>query len=406
MRLKTFGGVALAAIFLAASAPSALAQQQGTVQVNKQMVAPMNEARAAIVAKDFATAKTKLDQASGFAKTPNETLLVEQLRVSLAANTNDWASLVASVNAIEATNLLSAADMKAYKAAVPEAYNKLGDKAKAQAATRAYLDQYGGTAEQYYGLALDLAKSNDNATAITYANKAIEAASASGKAPEAYYQVLLLAHKQANEMDKYYAVEEKLLAQYPAEKYWRDMIVRVQSMPTFGASDRLDMFRAMTAAGVRLQEKEAAFAAAEALKRGLPNEAVELLQPGVDRGEVTDPNALKDLKDAKALIKEDKANLAKDTPALLKKGNASALASTGEAFLTYGDNDKAIELLQKALAGGLSGAEADSAKLHLGIAQYRAGQADAARITWEGVTPGGVAGILAHNWTLISNLKK
>jgi hypothetical protein len=383
MRLKTFGGVALAAIFLAASAPSALAQQQGTVQVNKQMVAPMNEARAAIVAKDFATAKTKLDQASGFAKTPNETLLVEQLRVSLAANTNDWASLVASVNAIEATNLLSAADMKAYKAAVPEAYNKLGDKAKAQAATRAYLDQYGGTAEQYYGLALDLAKSNDNATAITYANKAIEAASASGKAPEAYYQVLLLAHKQANEMDKYYAVEEKLLAQYPAEKYWRDMIVRVQSMPTFGASDRLDMFRAMTAAGVRLQEKEAAFAAAEA-----------------------DPNALKDLKDAKALIKEDKANLAKDTPALLKKGNASALASTGEAFLTYGDNDKAIELLQKALAGGLSGAEADSAKLHLGIAQYRAGQADAARITWEGVTPGGVAGILAHNWTLISNLKK
>jgi hypothetical protein len=140
MRFNKFGGVALAAVFLATAVPQAVAQQPAAVQVSKAMVGPMNEARAAIVAKDFATAKAKLDQAAALVKIPQERLAVEQLRVSYAANAGDSAALVAAVDAMVATKLMTPADLKPYKAAIPEAYGKLGDTAKSLAASKAFLE--------------------------------------------------------------------------------------------------------------------------------------------------------------------------------------------------------------------------------------------------------------------------
>ena len=341
--------MALAAVFLATAVPQAIAQP-ASVQVSKAMVGPMNEARAAIVAKDFPTAKAKLDQASGLTKTPQERLAVEQLRVTYAANAGDSAALIAAVDAMVATNLMTSADLKPYKAAVPEAYVK----------------------------------------------------AAGVKPPENYYSRLMLAHKQANDMGAYYATEERLVAEYPNDNYWRELIGRIQNMPGYGAPHRLDMLRALNAAGVKLSAAEKNLAGSEALKRGLPNEALQVLEPAIASGELAgNAEAEKNVKDAKQLGAEDKVNLAKDTPGILSKGTAVAIAKTGEAYLSYGDNAKAIELINAALAKGLTGEEGDIAKLHLGIAQYRSGQKDAARATWDGVKDG-IPGVLAHNWVLVA----
>lgn len=405
MRFYKLGGAALAAVFLATAVPQAFAQP-ATVQVSKAMVGPMNEARAAIVAKDFQTAKAKLDQAFSLAKIPQERLAVEQLRVSYAAGSGDSAALIAAVNAMVATNLMTSADLKPYKAAIPEAYVKLGDTAKSLAASKAFLEEYGGTHEQYYALAGEFLKLNDNASAITYANKAIDTAKAGGaKAPETYYKRLMLGQKQANDMGSYYATEERLVGEYPNDNYWRELIGRVQNMPGYGASHRLDMLRAMNAAGVKLSAAEKNLAGSEALKRGLPNEALQVLEPAIASGELAgNAEAEKNVKDAKQLGAEDKVNLAKDTPGIVSKGTASAIATTGEAYLSYGDNAKAIELINMALAKGMTGEEGDIAKLHLGIAQLRSGQKDAAQATWGGIKDG-IPGVLAHNWVVISNLK-
>ncbi|MFT3724204.1 MAG: hypothetical protein QM773_11505 [Hyphomonadaceae bacterium] len=406
MRFKKFGGVALAAVFLATAVPQAFAQQPPSMQVNKQMVGPMNEARAAIVAKDFAGAKTKLDQASGLVKTPTDRLALEQLRVSYAANAGDSAALIAAVDAMVATKLMTPADLKPYKAAVPEAYSKLGDTAKSLATSRAFLDEYGGTADQYHELARNYLAAKDTASAIANFNKAIDMAKAAGtKPPENYYTRLMLAHKTANDMGSYYATEERLAVEYQNDAYWRELIARVQNMPGYGYETRLDMFRTLQAAKVKLSKEEKNIAASEALKHGLPNEALQIIEPAIASGELAgNAEAEKYLKDAKQLSAEDKVNLAKDTPGILSKGTAVAIAKTGEAYLSYGDNAKAIELINAALAKGMTGEEGDIAKLHLGIAQFRSGQKDAAQTTWGGIKDG-IPGVLAHNWVVISNLK-
>lgn len=408
MQFLKLGATALAAGFLAvANVPGQAHAQPAAVQLTKQMVAPMNEARTAIIAQDWAMAKAKLDAAAGLAKTPQDKLALEQLRLSLAAQSNDAPGQIKSIEALLATGLLTPDDAKRYKAALPKAYLDSGDAAKSMAAGRAYIDEYGGTHDQYIALANDAVKINDNATGVSYAEKAITAAKAAGgKPPESYYRLLAKAHQQAKEMDKYYATVERALTDYPKEAYWKELIARAQLAPNFGSATRLDLFRTLIAAGVKLSPTEKSTAAAEAVKRGLPNEALQILQPAFASGElgsnVADKETMTKATDGAA---DDKKNLAKEEAETLAKGDGSALAKLGEAFLSYGDNAKAADLIQKGLTKGiLDAAAADVAKLHLGIAQYRAGQKDAARATWAGVKADNGAAIFAQNWVLISNL--
>lgn len=408
MRFLKLGATALAGVFLVAGAmtPVALAQQPPIAQVSKAMAGPVNEANAAIAAKDWATAKTKLVAAYAAAKTPNEKLAVEQLRVSVAANASDWTSLIAAINAIEAINLLPAADMKTYRGVMSEAYKKLGDTPNALKAQKAYLDQY-GTHQELAVFAQDSANAGDHATAVAYIDKAIASGKAAGaKAPESYYRIKLRATQGSGDaaaLDKAFG---EILTEYPKEDYWKQMIARVQTMPGFSAEQKLDMFRALVAAGVKLAPNEKRSYATEALKRGMPNETVQTLEPAFAAGELgSTPEDQKAMSDAKTAVAGDKTGLAKETADALAKGSSSTIAKIGEAHLSYGDNAKAIEVLQKALDKGIANAgEAELAKLHLGIAQLRAGQKDAAKATLGGITAG-VPGALAHSWMLISDLK-
>ena len=409
MKFRLPGATAIAAVMVAmvAAAPLAIdpahAQNgQAQVQLTKQMVAPMNEARNAMMAKDWATAKTKLDAAAAQAKTPADKAQLERLRLYMASETKDGAAQVASINSLLASGTLTPDEVKQYKGALAKAHLDAGNQPASLAAYKAYIDEYGGTPDQLISIANDYMKANDAATAATYADKAINAQRANGKVLESWYKLNLRALNALGQMDKYYALLETLVAEYPNEAYWRDMIARVQKEPKYGPATRLDLFRTLDAAGVKLTSQEVSLAGDEALKRGLPNEALKFLEPAG----VTSEFDTKNLASAKSLAASDKAGLAKETAEILKKGDAAAIASIGEAHLSYGDNAKAIEVLQAALAKGISDAdEAALVKLHLGIAQFRSGDEDAARATWAEVKSDNGATVLAHNWILISKLK-
>ncbi len=405
MRFLKLGAAAMASAFLATGvmAPAALAQQPVAV-VSKAMGPPVNEAQAAIAAKDWATAAAKLNAAYALAKTPNEKLAVEQLRVSVAANANDWALLIKAVGAIETLNLLPAADMKAYRGVMPEAYKKLNDTPNALKAQKAYFEQYGGTNQEMAVFAQDSVNAGDHATAITYIDKAIAGMKSSGaKAPESFFRVKVRAVQGTGNPAAVYDALGELVVEYPKDEYWAQLVARTQDEPNFGASMRLDMYRALLGAGVKLTAQQKSSAGNEAIERGLPNEALLMLEAAVTSGELTSEFDTKNLANAKTQAPKDKAGLAAETADALAKGDGATIARIGEAQLSYGDNAKAAEVLQAALAKGIADAgKADIARLHLGIAQLRSGDKDAARATWATVKADNGAGVLAQNWILIS----
>lgn len=412
MKFRLPGATAIAALMLAvvAPAPLAFAQNGGAapaVTVSREVVQPLNEARNAVIAKDWATAKTKLDAATAKAKTPADKAQIERLRLVMAAETKDGRQQVASINMLVASGTLTPDEVKQYKGAIAKAHADAGDTAASLVAFRAYVDEYGGTADQFIAIANDSSKANDYATAITYANKAIAASKATGKPAESWYSLLMRAYQQQNLTAEYYGVLEQRVADYPTEQNWKLLIVRAQSEPKFSRATHLDLYRTLIAAGVKLTPQERGAAVREALNsRGLPNEALQLLEPAVASGEMATQEDKDNLDKAKSRIAGDKAGLAKEASEALAKGDTSYLAKLGEAYLSYGDYPKAIETLQAALSKGIASPEETAfARLHLGIAQYRAGQADAARTTWAEVKSDNGTTILAQNWTLISKLK-
>ena len=412
MTFRLPGATAIAAIMvaLAAPAPLAFAQNGGAppaVTVSRDVVQPLNEGRTAIIAKDWATAKTKLDAAAAKAKTPTDKAQIERLRYVMAAETKDAKQQIASINVLVASGTLTPDETKQYKGAIARAHADAGDTAASLLAFRAYIDEYGGTSEQFIAIANDSSKANDHATAVIYANKAIAAAKASGKPPESWHRLLMRAYQQQNLTAEYYGALEQAIVDYPTEQNWKLLIVRAQNEPKFSRATHLDLYRTLMAAGVKLSAQEKRQAIREALtSRGLPNEALQLLEPAVASGELSNQEDKDDLAKAKSVVAGDKAGLAKETTDALTKSDASYIAKLGEAHLSYGDYAKAIEVLQAALTKGIANPdEAAFARLHLGIAQYRGGQADAARATWAEVKSENGATVLAQNWTLISRIK-
>lgn len=410
MMFRMPGATAIAAVLVAIAAPAPLAIAQtnpAAVQVSKDIVQPLNEARNAIVAKDWATAKAKLDVAGTKVKTPTDKAQLDRLKLVVAAETKDGAQQVTLINSLIASGTLTPDEIKLYKGALAKAHTDAGDAAGSLAAARAYVDAYGGTGDDLIRLADQYSKANDHANAVVFANKAILAARASGKPPESWYRLLMRTHQQLKQNAEYYDVLAQSLADYPSEQNWKLYIARAQNEPKFSKATHLDLYRTLMAAGVKLSPQEKGQAIREAMtSRGLPNEALQLLEPAVASGELASAEDKENLAKAKSRVTEDKAGLAKETAEAMAKGDASYMAKLGEAHMSYGDYAKAIEVLQASLNKGIADPEeAAFARLHLGIAQFRAGQADAARATWAEVKSDNGATSLAQSWTLISKLK-
>jgi len=410
MMFRMPGATAIAAVLVAIAAPAPLAIAQtnpAAVQVSKDIVQPLNEARNAIVAKDWATARAKLDVAATKVKTPTDKAQLDRLKLAVAAETKDGAQQVTLINSLIASGTLTPDEIKLYKGALAKAHTDAGDAAGSLAAARAYVDAYGGTGDDLIRLADQYSKANDHANAAVFANKAILAARASGKPPESWYRLLMRTHQQLKQNAEYYDVLAQSLADYPSEQNWKLYIARAQNEPKFSKATHLDLYRTLMAAGVKLSPQEKGQAIREAMtSRGLPNEALQLLEPAVASGELTSAEDKENLAKAKSRVTEDKAGLAKETAEAMAKGDASYMAKLGEAHMSYGDYAKAIEVLQASLNKGIADPEeAAFARLHLGIAQFHAGQADAARATWAEVKSDNGATSLAQSWTLISKLK-
>jgi hypothetical protein len=412
---RMFARPSLMAVALALSvgvASPALAQRaqakppaNANATVSKEIVTPLNEGRTALLAKDYATAKTKLDAAAALAKTPNDKIQIEKLRVPMAQQSKDWDNLIVYINNAIATGLLTPEETKQFKYGIVSAYASKNDTPNAIGALRTYVDEYSGTAEQYAAIGNELVRANDAAGA-GYVEKAIAAAKAAGQKPsEANYRLLLKAY-DANKGDKYYEVLNALIVDYSKPDYWGQYIANAQNEPGFKAAAkdiRIDIYRAALAAGVKLSQDQINSYADETNNKGFPGEAVAALEP---LSAELSASAKTTLANATKLAKDDKAGLAKEEKDALAKGSAERLAGLGEAFYTYGDYAKAVELIQAGVTKGIADpGKADIARLHLGMAQYKAGQKDAAAATWAQIKSDNGSAVLGRMWTQISKVK-
>ena len=226
---------------------------------------------------------------------------------------------------------------------------------------------------------------------------------ASGKKPEeSAYRILQSACLSLNDTPCVNDLIEKLVANYPKPEYYHNL---VGSLLMVGKSDKelLNIWRLADGMGIMNSAAEYIEMADHATAQGLPGEAQYILEKGQQAGifktQHEKDRATRGLADAKTAVALDKSTLDKQDVSARAKPTGDSDVKLGAAYLSYGQNDKAIEALQRGIGkGGVK--DPDEAGLLLGIAYLRSGNKPEAAKAFRTVTKNPLMARIAKLWVM------
>jgi hypothetical protein len=199
---------------------------------------------------------------------------------------------------------------------------------------------------------------------------------------------------------------EKLVALYPTDDYWTDLLHRMQNKPGFSQTHSLDVLRLQTVAQKVMAPEEYVEMAELALAAGFPTEAKKTLDAGFAAGVLgTGSGAAthKQLRDkATRGAADDAKNIASGEASAAKAKDGAGLVNLGWAYVTMDQFDKGIPLMEQGIAKGVA-KKPDEYKLRLGMAYAKAGRKAEAVKTLESIKGTDGLGDIARYWILWVN---
>ena len=169
---------------------------------------------------------------------------------------------------------------------------------------------------------------------------------------------------------------EKLVQFYPKPEYWQNLVNTLFNDKKSTDKQQLNVMRLATHVNAINEPSKYEEVAQIAIDMGLPGEAQTLVETAFDKKLFVEPRIVERNKGilarAKTAAALDKTTLAQQETAAKANAVGNADVKLGAAFLSYGDNAKAIEALQRGIAkGGVR--DPDEAGILLGIAYLRSG---------------------------------
>ena len=251
--------------------------------------------------------------------------------------------------------------------------------------------------------------SGDFAAVAKDASAAVAAAEQAGRRPEEG-DLLRLADAQLRTGNAagQAATLEKLLYNYPKKDYWAIYLGRMQNKSGFSPRFSLDVMRLKLATGSLNKTDEFMEMSQLALQAGYPAEGKAIVDKGFAAGvlgtgaEAERHKRLRDL--ANKQETEGKAAINQRAAAAVAAKEGNDLVQIGYAYVTMGQADKGIPMIEQAIAkGGLKRPE--DAKLRLGLALLQSGKANKARAVQllRSVQGADGAADLGRLWALYAN---
>ena len=218
-------------------------------------------------------------------------------------------------------------------------------------------------------------------------------------------QLRLLAYSQQKIKDEagYLVSLKQLVARFPSQEYWSDLLNRLPRQSGFNKRSQLDVYRLGLQANALSESEDFTDAAQAALKAGLPYEALRFLDRGTQQGVFSSSE--------EKIIAEklrNQAQLRAQEDDKQPQGQI-ATAKTGELFAQLADValsksqwSQAAILYEKALnLGGLK--YKAQVQLHLGYVLFQAGEQTRAKSVWQSIQDDFSAQELASLWQLESH---
>lgn len=373
-------------IALGSAPATAQNQKAGSVQVSKEFRTVASAAETAVKAQDWATARARLTEASGVAKSEDERYFVAALGVPVAANLNDNATLATYLDVLIASPKTPQADVPRYT--FLRGNIAFQDKKHAEAIPFLTRARDAGFQNENLNLMLassylETGKRNEGLVALEAAIAEREAAGQ--KAPESWYNLAVSRLYTAKDQAGTATWLMRHTKAYPTPTNWHRTVAIYRDAAQLDKGQQIDLFRLQRAANAMANVSDYLEYGDLTSGTGLPYETKTVLEQGRANGKVPASNAYANelLSSANNAIRTEGSLDASDKRARAAANGVPA-ANTGNAHLANGDYAKAIELLELALQKG--GVNAEEVNTRIGIAHAMNNQKDQARTAFAKVT--------------------
>ena len=247
--------------------------------------------------------------------------------------------------------------------------------------------------------------SGDYSAIARDAGAAVSAAEQAGRRPEEGELLRLAdAQQRTNNTAGYIVTLEKLLSYYPKKDYWNAYLGRLPRKAGFADRFALDILRLRLSTGTLTKTEDFMEMAQLSLQQGLPAEARRIMDQGTKAGVIgTGPEAGRHQRLRELAVKQEseaKTNLAEQLTDAQAAKEGDGLVKVGYAYVSLGEVDKGIDLIQKGIAKG-NLKRPEDAKLRLGMAQLQSPKSKAAGVqTLRSVKGTDGAAEIARLWTV------
>jgi hypothetical protein len=364
----------IAALGLTLSLAAAQAQS-----VRPEVGKPLQQAADLLKAgkgKDALAKVREADAVSG--KTAAEQLMIDRMKGAAAQRAGDNASAIQAFESLFNSGKLAGAEQAQVAESLAFAYSQQKDwartnqwvhKAQAAGSTSAQLKQLQAYAQS---------QSGDYSAVAKESQAAVAAAEQAGRKPDEGDLLRLAdAQQRTGQTQARTATLDKLLAYYPKKEYWSILLGNLPRKSGFSDRLKLDLFRLQLATGTLTKTDDYMEMAQLALQAGYPVEGKAVVEKGFATGALgsgPEGDRHKRLRDlALKAEAESKAAIEKDVQEAATMKTGDALVQVGYAYVTMGQYDKGIPLIEQGIAkGGLRRPE--DAKLRLGLALLQSGK--------------------------------
>ncbi len=372
--------------------------------LSKGLAKPLKAAQEAVAAKNYDAALQKIKEAQGLAgeKSAYDTYVIDVLLLQVYAGRKDEPEVYAILPALAHSQYTNAEQRKAWFKDSARYYFQQKDYTKAIDSANEAVKAGAGDSD----VQLLIAKSQY--LAGKYKEAAVTMQDIVGKQDkpdEETLKVLWQFDLKANDQAAASKALEKLVAFYPKPEYWQNALASLVNADTRDAHLQLNVYRLMNDVGVLKRGVDYGEMADIALDQGYPGETESVLKKAFAQNVFSEPRDKERYQHLLDGARQRAANDQVSLPASEKEAEAAAtgdrLVQVGAAWLSYGQNDKAIAAITRGVAkGGLKRTE--EANLLLGIAQLRAHDNAGAQKSFERVAASSNAGYarLGKLWAL------
>jgi tetratricopeptide (TPR) repeat protein len=409
--------LALGAVSAAAVLPATTAQaaEPANKVTTKAVAEALKKAQDAMKNKQWDTALTEIKKAQAVEKkTPFEAYQIDEFLGYVLIQQKKLAEAAPVFERMLNSGFLPPEKVDETTKTVATLYSNLKDWKKTAEWAKKWLDKHPGDQEMQALLGQSYYLLNDYKNSATTMKSALGNAEKAGKTPQENWLVLL--------MSSYYKLDgqeskpeykdgiadalKRLVRYYPKQEYWEGLLDIYRRKDT---SDRVTLgyYRLMNEVGTLKQADDYVEMAQLAIDAGVPGEAQAIVEKGVQAGTLKSDDKTTQgrydrlLASAKKSAADDKAQLGQLAKEAEKATSGQASVALGQAYLSYGMYDEAIEALKKGIAKG-GATDADEAQISLGMAYLRKGQKDQARQAFKAVKAESKWRDLAELWDVRS----